>query len=102
MAPYDPNWTGDEPPGYTSIIYHPGTGAWQSAPELVLMYERAALAACRRRIRLFDPPGRWALFGDLQVRWLDQPSFELAMKADAARRRELGWPGPAHTTDHGS
>lgn len=80
------------PPWYTSFVYRPGVGKPVSDPALVIAFERMPWSP--KDTRLLTKWARWVLFGDNRVQLLDDGGFKSALRRDAERRRELGWPVP--------
>ncbi len=77
----------------SSFAYHPGPRAPVSDPVLMIAFERTAWGS--NGPRWFIPWAQWVLFGDGHVVLLDDKGFDSALRRDAERRRELGWPVPA-------
>lgn len=78
---------------YTSFVYRPGVGKPVSEPALVLAFERMRWSP--KDTRLLIKWARWVVFADGRVELLDDKGFASALRRDAERRRELGWPVPA-------
>lgn len=89
-VPYPP--AGGRDPEYSSFEFRPGAGAWRRDSDIILAFERQAWTP--KEWRLFPPYGRCVLFGDGDVRVLDDREFAEARRRDAARRAQLGWPAP--------
>ena len=83
------NWS-DTGPAYSSFAYNPGVGSWSKEPDIVLAFEKEPWTATE--MRLFPKHGRWVLFGDGSVKWLQDAEFRATMELDRARRLDLGWP----------
>jgi len=96
VSPYDPglDWgttSLDRPEAtYSSYVYQPGRGTWGSDPKLVLAYEYGAWHPTD--FQLFPTCGQLVLFGDGRVELLEGVAFTKALRDDAVRRCELGWP----------
>ncbi|HUU94746.1 MAG TPA: hypothetical protein VM487_03330 [Phycisphaerae bacterium] len=91
----DPDIPDDRPlevAQYSSFVLRPGAGEWKADPKLLLAYERSPRTPVE--LRVIPRRGRWVLFGDGNVRTLDDGEFEAARQVDAARRKELDWPPP--------
>lgn len=82
----------NEPPYYSSFVYRPGRGKPMSDLVLVIAFEREPWEP--KDARLLTTCARWVLFGDGHVELLDDDGFASALRRDAERRRELGWPVP--------
>lgn len=83
---------GGRDPEYSSFTFCPGAGPWQREPDITLAFERQAWTP--QECRMFPAYGRCVLFGDGNVRVLNDDELATARRRDAARRAELGWPTP--------
>jgi hypothetical protein len=95
IAVFDPglDWSFDvdEPRvAYSSFVYLPGKGHWIADPKIILAYEYDAWNPIK--LQLFATCGQLVLFSDGRVELLEGMAFTKALRDDALRRHELGWP----------
>ncbi|MEW6251552.1 MAG: hypothetical protein AB1716_12965 [Planctomycetota bacterium] len=94
IAHYDDSMPSEPTESYTSYVYTPGLGPWNSDSRLILAYLRNH-GNFSMDWRFRRSPARWVLFADGEVRWLHDDELNRARRMDAERRKEIGWPAPA-------
>jgi hypothetical protein len=75
---------------YTSFDYRPGSGSARRDRELVVAYEHSPWTP--KDLRLAPAMGRWVVFADGRVEWLDQEGLANVLDVDRRRREGISWP----------